>query len=87
MAQLRNLECYQLHHPAHALITHRSVPVTVHTQEVDAIAANTDKAQGPVFRPSRTDYQDTFTLGAKDSKQRTQYDTGAYPVQCCTVTP
>lgn len=50
--------------------------LTLCVQEVEAIAANTDPAKGPVFRPSRADYRDTFTLGAKDSKQRSQYDTG-----------
>lgn len=38
--------------------------------------ANTDPSKGPVFRPSKTDYKDTFTKGAKDSKDRTQYETG-----------
>jgi hypothetical protein len=57
-------------------MTNHTPPLSL--QEVDAITSNTDKSAGPVFKPSRTDYQDTFTLGAKDSKQRTQYDTGAY---------
>lgn len=38
--------------------------------------ANTDPSKGPVFRPSKTDYKETFTKGAKDSKDRTQYETG-----------
>jgi hypothetical protein len=63
-----------MHEAAYVLTT---VLVAIYAQEVDAITSNTDKAQGPVFRPSRSDYQDTFTLGAKDSKTRTQYDTGA----------
>lgn len=71
-----------MHEAAYVLTT---VLVAIYTQEVDAITSNTDKAQGPVFRPSRSDYQDTFTLGAKDSKTRTQYDTGAYADPCRTT--
>lgn len=64
--------------PAACVLIPRPVLVIIRMQEVEAITTNTDKAQGPVFKPSRTDYQDTFTLGAKDSKQRTQYDTGVH---------
>lgn len=50
-------------------------PFKLTNEEKDAIVANTDPSKGPVFRPSRTDYKDTFTKGAKDSKDRTQYET------------
>jgi hypothetical protein len=47
--------------------------------------ANTDPSKGPVFRPSRTDYKETFTKGAKDSKDRTQYETGRRAVSAKTA--
>lgn len=31
-----------------------------------------------MFQPAKTDYADTFKLGSKDSKDRSQYDTGGY---------
>lgn len=48
------------------------------SQERDRLVANTDPSKGPVFRPSKADYKDTFTKGAKDSKDRTQYETGVW---------
>lgn len=47
-------------------------------QESDSIANNKDTSKGPVFQPAKTDYADTFKLGSKDSKDRSQYDTGGY---------
>lgn len=53
----------------------RATPLKLTTQETEDIAFNKDSSKGPVFKPARDDYKDTFLLGAKDSKQRSQYDT------------
>lgn len=45
-------------------------------QETDDIAFNKDNAKGPIFQPAKNDYAETFKAGAKDSKDRAQYDTG-----------
>jgi hypothetical protein len=44
--------------------------------------SNTDKSNGPVFRPAKDDYKETFTRGAKDSKDRSKDETGASAESC-----
>lgn len=54
-------------------------------QERDDLAGNTDPSKGPVFRPPKDyqeGYQEAFVKGAKNSKQRTQYDTGKVNLVC-----
>lgn len=46
--------------------------------------SNTDPSKGPVFRPPKDftkEYREAAALGAKGSKERSQYDTGT----CVTV--
>jgi hypothetical protein len=52
-------------------------------QETDDIAFNKEAARGPIFQPAKNDYAETFLAGAKDSKDRTQYDTGKHHVAPC----
>lgn len=55
---------------------HHTSTQHTHQQEAEAIAFNRDAKAGPVFVPAKDDYQETFKLGAKDSKERSKYDTG-----------
>jgi hypothetical protein len=56
-----------------------SAPLVSSSVRLTEIAANTDAAKGPVFRPpspDRTvDYETTYKLGNLTSPQRSQYDT------------
>jgi hypothetical protein len=51
-------------------------PGAWYIQETDDIVSNKDKSNGPVFQPPRNDYAQTVKVGAKNSKDRSQYDTG-----------
>lgn len=60
---------------------------SVGAQEADDIAYNKDTSKGPVFQPPKNDYAETFKLGAKDSKDRKQYDTGQHTAWATCVHP
>lgn len=53
-------------------------PLAMSAERLDAILANTDRAVGPVLQPAMprgADYNTTFKLGAKNSKDRSEDDT------------
>lgn len=69
---------------SHFVISHSTVLCHLISQESEDIAFNKDASKGPVFKPAKTDYKDTFLLGSKNSKQRSQYDTGQSCACTCT---
>eukprot|EP00775_Hariotina_reticulata_P009825 gene9825-9983_t len=53
----------------------QATPFILTVAEVDGIANNKDKKNGPVLKPPQDDYQKTYEYGSKNSKVRKQYDT------------